>query len=120
MKTSYFAKYKGKDAVSIALSTPSWYPQCRRYPVLMPTWEMLNKYKRDGDKEAYTLAYMEILSKLDPKKVYEDLGEDAVLLCWEKSSDFCHRHIVASWLEAKLGIKIYEYGEESNESQREC
>ena len=51
----------------------------------------------------------EELDKLDPKQVYEELGENAVLLCWEKSSDFCHRHLVSEWLSEKLGIEVKEY-----------
>jgi len=43
--------------------------------------------------------------------VYEELGENAVLLCWEKDG-FCHRHLVADWLQEKLGIEIKEYVKE--------
>ena len=109
MQTSYYAKYKGENAVSIALSKPKWY-QCREYKKLAPTWDLLNKYKKDKDEVYYIEHYYrDILNKLDPKQVYKELGEDAVLLCWEKSSDFCHRHIVAEWLGEKLGIKVGEY-----------
>jgi hypothetical protein len=45
MQTSYFAKYKGINAVSIALSTPKWYQNCRKYKKLAPSWELLRKYK---------------------------------------------------------------------------
>jgi len=109
MQTSYFAKYKGLNAVSIALSKPKWY-QCGEYKQLAPTWNLLNKYKLDRDEEYYIKHYYEdVLSKLDPKQVYEELGEDAVLLCWEKSLDFCHRHIVSEWLHKELGIEVKEY-----------
>ena len=113
IQTSYYAKYKGENAVSIALSKPQWYTNCREYKKLAPSWDLLNKYKQDKDEMYYIEHYYkEILDKLDPKQVYEDLGENAVLLCWEKSSDFCHRHIVSSWLEEKLGIEIKEYVKE--------
>jgi uncharacterized protein YeaO (DUF488 family) len=109
MQTSYFAKYKGINAVSIALSTPKWYQNCRKYKKLAPSWELLNKYKQDKDEIYYTVKYYkEVLSKLDPQQVYEELGEDAVLLCWEKSSEFCHRFLIASWLEKRLGIEVNE------------
>ena len=29
-------------------------------------------------------------------------------MCWEKSGDFCHRHLVAEWVEENLGITIEE------------
>ena len=44
MQTSYYAKYKGENAVSIALSKPKWYT-CREYKKLAPSWDLLNKYK---------------------------------------------------------------------------
>jgi hypothetical protein len=63
----------------------------------------------------YEILYRDqVLSKLDPQKVYDDLGEDAILLCHEKWDDiksgkaFCHRRIVAEWLEEELGIEVPE------------
>ena len=47
------------------------------------------------------------LSNLDPNKVYNDLDK-SVLLCYEKSYEFCHRNIVAAWLEKNLGVKVVE------------
>lgn len=51
--------------------------------------------------------YKEVLSKLNPEKVYEDL-DNSILLCYEDSSEFCHRHIVAAWLELLLDIEVKE------------
>ena len=108
MNTSYFAKYKGENGVSIAQGTPIWF-KGRIYKPLCPPWSLINKYKSDGDKEYYIRMYNEIvLANLDPIKVYNDLGPEAVLMCWEKSGDFCHRHIVAEWLEKNIGITIKE------------
>jgi hypothetical protein len=36
------------------------------------------------------------------KEVLRDLGDDAVLLCYEKPGQFCHRHLVAQWLKVDL------------------
>ena len=56
----------------------------------------------------YISEYMiQVLSKLDSEKVYTDL-DNSILLCYEESSKFCHRHIVASWLEYELGIIVPE------------
>ena len=67
------------------------------------------KYKEDHDSVFYTIQYKkEVLDVLDPKKVFEELGENSVLLCWEKPSDFCHRHLVADWFKEKLGIEVKE------------
>jgi hypothetical protein len=63
--------------------------------------------------------YREILDRLDPTEIYDRLvafGDRPVMLCWETASDchsgktFCHRHLVAQWLEDSLGIEIEEVG----------
>ena len=51
--------------------------------------------------------YKQVLSKLDPEIMYEDL-KNSVLLCYEEAPLFCHRHIVAAWLELTLGISVPE------------
>lgn len=109
MNTSYFTKLAAHPkAVSIAGWPPRGY-KGRQYKALAPKFWFFNKYKQDGDKEFYTQKYKEeVLDKLDPKKVFEDLGEDAVLLCFEKPGDFCHRHLVAKWLMDNLHIEIKE------------
>jgi uncharacterized protein (DUF488 family) len=79
--------------------------------MLEPPWELLSGYK-DGtiSIDEYIEVYKkQVLDKLDPRQVYEELGENAVLLCWEKSSDFCHRHLVAQWFKENLNIEVEEY-----------
>ncbi len=51
--------------------------------------------------------YKQVLSKLDPEQVYRDL-DNAILLCYEPNTQFCHRHIVAAWLELLLDITVPE------------
>jgi len=58
----------------------------------------------------YAIEYQrETLNKLDPTKVFEELGFDVVLLCWEAPGKFCHRRLVAEWLEEALSIEVPEY-----------
>ena len=107
MRTSYFAKYRHlhlNDGISIALSAPI---EIETYPDLFPTWKMLSEYKKTKNKEQYIQEYSQILNKLDPQKVCDDL-KDKTILCWESSEKFCHRHLVADWLREKLGVKIKE------------
>lgn len=126
MKTSYFQRYTGKHAVSIAVITPVWY-KCdtdsgkpREYKKLAPPGWLLNAFKdKNGshykDEAYYTEMYTKyVLSKLDPQQVYDELGENAVMLCWEKAGDFCHRRLVAKWLKEKLGIEVSEYEKSKN------
>ena len=109
MNTSYFAKSaKNENAVSICGGVPYWY-KGRQYKKLAPKFWFFQKYKEDHDSVFYTIQYKkEVLDVLDPKKVFEELGENSVLLCWEKPSDFCHRHLVADWFKEKLGIEVKE------------
>jgi hypothetical protein len=40
--------------------------------------------------------------------VVEDLGEDAIMLCWEAPGEYCHRRQAVGWLETELGIVVPE------------
>lgn len=51
--------------------------------------------------------YKLVLSTLNPKEVYKVL-KDKILLCYEEHLSFCHRHIVAAWLETELSILVPE------------
>ncbi len=111
MKTSNFSKWDKNctNAISIAAKAPEWYTG-REYKKLAPKYWFFKKYKEDGDEEFYTEQYYkEVLDKLDPQTVYDELGENAVLLCWEGHSKFCHRFLVAEWLEENLKITIKEH-----------
>ena len=108
--TSYFAKRSvkksGLEPIAISLTVPKGY-QGKRYMALAPTREMIN-LAQEGRTEEYTKLYTEqVLSWLAPMKVYQEL-EGIVLLCWEKSGSFCHRRLVAEWLEKGTGNKVNE------------
>ena len=110
--TSCFKNYEGINAVSIAGSVPNYYFG-RQYKLLAPKWWFFQEYKKTGNQQHYIEHYhKEVLDKLDPNRVYSDLGKNAVILCWEESG-FCHRHLVAKWLNdnLNLGYIIEEYKE---------
>lgn len=50
--------------------------------------------------------YKQVLSKLNPESIYKEL-DNSFLLCYENDG-FCHRHIVAAWLELYLNIEVNE------------
>ena len=108
MFTSYFANAKTLSPelvpVSIARGSPRWFTGKKELR-LAPTRAMLKMLKAE-----YDAAFAEILAKLDPAEIHQALGENAVLLCWEKPGDACHRRLVAEWLEKALGVEIPEYG----------
>lgn len=108
MFTSYFANVKKLPPdlvpVSIARGSPRGFTG-RKELRLAPTWAMLKMKKPE-----YDAAFAAILAKLDPAELYQTLGTNAVLLCWEKPGEACHRRLVAEWLETALGIIISEHG----------
>lgn len=101
------------QGVSIALGTPGWFRGKIKYRDLAPRREMLVM-----EPEEYTREYQMILDELDPEKVLNELGEDAVLLCWEPAGKFCHRRLVAKWLEESLGIEVPELPSNYNPHQQ--
>jgi len=112
MMTSNFARHnieKFPNAVSIARSSRLF--KVRRYPQLVPSRDLFTKYLAGNLNEMeYAIEYRrDVLDKLDPAKVFQELGSDAVLLCWEAPGKFCHRQLVAAWLEDALGIEVPEY-----------
>jgi hypothetical protein len=102
------------NLVRISISYPKnikWLQEKSRvYKPLCPEWDLINQYKQQkiGQDEYTLLYYKQTLDCLDPQKVYNDLGENAILLCWEKPGLFCHRHIVANWLKKTLDVESSE------------
>lgn len=95
--TSYYQKSGNNlDSISISNSTPPNFKgtKCK---VLIPNWDIVSAYKKKLiTKEQYTEIYLECLNLLDVHKLYNEL-DNKILLCWEKPTDFCHRHIVSKW-----------------------
>lgn len=102
--TSYFAIQKNNpNTVAICRGIPAWF-KGPSYQALAPSWSILKEWKESAqDTEAiahYTKRYQqEVLAHLDPERIYQDLNHKT-LLCYEKREDFCHRHLVAQWLQA--------------------
>lgn len=107
MQTSSFAQNADHpDAVAISLTVPPGY-RGRRCQKLAPRRDMLRMSRTE-----YTPMYLAQLDHLDPRALLEELGENAVLLCFERPGQFCHRRLVAEWLEEKLGIVVPEFREQ--------
>lgn len=49
--------------------------------------------------------YKQVLSKVDIEDILKD-EKDPILLCYEKGQDFCHRHVLAEYIEMKYNIKV--------------
>lgn len=117
--TSYFAAIRKFpdyiEPVSIARRSPAWYSgkTCLK---LAPPPDILAKYKRDKNEADYIQAYRErVLNRLNPFEVVRELYAGVskskygvALICYEKPGDFCHRHLVADWLNNN-GLECLEW-----------
>ena len=113
MQTSNFL-IKGNDPESVSISRrcPSWY-KGRHYEPLTPPSDLVDRYVNGTiDASQYEREFRRrVLSHLDPSRVFEDLGPNAILLCNAPPGNFCHRRIVSDWLETSLGIIVAECSE---------
>lgn len=109
--TSYFAKYRGENGISIARSQPmkDGKPYYDEMSNLKPPAWLLREYKMESlSVEEFEQHYHRlVLQGLNPH-AYAHKLQGKVLLCWEKPGDFCHRHLVADWLR-KAGYEVKEW-----------
>ena len=122
--TSYFAKLKSLPEniipISICGKAPDWYKGLQ-YKKLAPKYGFFMEWKKNHDNNYYIKCFSEqVLDKLNALTVMRDLidlvnsmedhiGKEIALICYEKPSDFCHRHLVAEWLNSN-GIQCKEWG----------
>ena len=55
--------------------------------------------------------YKEVLQKVDFEILFKTTikeEQNPILLCYEESNEFCHRHILAAYLEIKYGLLVPE------------
>ena len=119
--TSYFSKIKqGKGIkLSVARYNPKWLKEGDIEGTLInlaPNKVLLNKYKYKGlTWDEYTQEYYKQLSTYN-RDIQADLyaletllnvGEDVTIYCYEKSTDNCHRHLLAKLFKDK-GFQVEE------------
>lgn len=134
--TSYFGKIKSlpNNIIPIAIcgKAPDWYSGLQ-YKKLAPKYNFFMEWKKNHDNDYYIECFNEqVLKPLSftitmnelQKLISESLGEQTTtsflidknrhiaLICYEKPSDFCHRHLVAKW--------IRENGFECKEWEEKC
>lgn len=115
--TGYFAKTKkymevGLTPVSIAGKSPNFFNGIE-WKFFAPSWGIYSKWKNGEICNAefvnrFIPERLEILNKEELKGKLLTAG-DIILLCYEKPGSFCHRHIVADWIEKQFGIKVEEF-----------
>ena len=115
--TAYFAKLKSlpKDIIPVSIcgKAPDWYNGIQ-YKKLAPKYGFFTEWKRTGDNDYFVKCFKEqVLNQLNAHEVVDDLidlhsGLHIALVCYEKPTDFCHRHLVAAWLR-EHGYKCEEF-----------
>jgi uncharacterized protein (DUF488 family) len=72
---------------------------------LAPTKDILDEYKKQkGDWSIYEQKFLKLIADRQiEKKVSPDLLDGACLLCSEAKPHYCHRRLVAEYLNAKWG-----------------
>ena len=84
------------------------------YKALAPNFRLLDNFKRKKiTEEKFIIEYKDMLSELDANSVLEHInlltaGIEPILMCKCAKTKFCHRHLVAEWLENNTGIIINE------------
>ncbi|MBR2704864.1 MAG: DUF488 family protein [Clostridia bacterium] len=82
-------------------------------PELAPKKDFFRRYKDNKGKipdevnDRYYIEqyYTRVLSQVDIEELLK--GEvDPILLCYEKDQEFCHRHVVAEYIEMVYGVKV--------------
>ena len=115
--TSYFAKAAilrkaGIVPIGVALWPPRFFRGISMKQVA-PRRYMLDD--RLTDEEYIRMYRNDVLRLVDARSFIQDLerasrGMDVALCCFEKPGDFCHRHILAKWLNEQTGIEVSEFG----------
>lgn len=112
--TGYFAQMKkyqelGLTPISIARYSPAWFTgYCLKD--LAPSDSLLKGYKNGQVSiEEYRKQYLHQLETVRWAEVLRRLekfaSDGAVLCCYEKPSDFCHRHILSEYMrESGYGV----------------
>jgi uncharacterized protein (DUF488 family) len=74
-------------------------------PLLAPTQEMLDAYKKSGGSWAsYEQKFNDLIEQRNIEtKIPRELLENAILLCSEDGPHHCHRRLVAEYLQERWG-----------------
>lgn len=98
-------RYSGPNRLDITVKGKD-----QRGKVFAPTWGMVMQYKRTGNRTEYCLQYHKLMlnSYHKNRNIWEQLlkQDQVVLVCFCRSGDFCHRVLLANYLQ-QLGA-VYE------------
>jgi hypothetical protein len=94
------------QGVAVSRGIPRGW-QGRIYKPLAPSWDLV---KIQDPQEFIRLYRAQVLDRLEARQVVRELGgDDFLMLCWEPPGEFCHRRVVAAWLQKELGRVVEEF-----------
>lgn len=121
-------KYFGPSYKKLAPKLETYTPYSEKLDKLNELKKDLTKVKeylkyRKEIEDKYIKSYYEIrLKDLDINELlntlYNKFGNDIILLCHEPVDEFCHRRLIADYIELKTGIYIPELIQEKNEYKK--
>ena len=114
LRTSYYASPKVKQIVlddkeeyliGVSRYSPFWFYPVECLAQIAPDKEKIKLLKSgEMSEEEFTRLYIE---KVEPLLDDIKFRHGSVLLCYEPSDEFCHRHVLAKLLRAR-GYEIEE------------
>jgi uncharacterized protein (DUF488 family) len=104
-------KYEARGLYPVSIALSARYFSGDKFPQLAPAYSFMKEEEKEYTKQYKSV----VLSRITPQFVFNILlqkggGRDVVLLCHEKQGEFCHRRLVAQWLEENLSIQVPELG----------
>lgn len=116
--TSCFKFAKSLDdskffVVSISRFPPKGFKGYKCFEFAPPA-DLLRWFKNGLSQYQYSVKYRRVvLDNIDVHKVFENLavqacGRDIVLCCFEPAFDFCHRRLLAQYVQEVWGYSIEE------------
>jgi uncharacterized protein (DUF488 family) len=78
----------------------------RHEPLLAPTQEMLDEYKKSrGSWADYERRFLDLMAEREVERQLDPslFGEPTVLLCSEATPEHCHRRLVVDYLDSRWG-----------------
>src|SRR6266702_3014830 len=103
--TSQLAAFAKRDDLAYFLEVIC-SAEYRHEPLLAPTQEMLDSYKkRKGDWAAYEREFLSLMRERHIETAIDraQFAEPTVLLCSELTAEHCHRRLVLEYLADKWG-----------------
>ena len=114
--------YYGKSYKKLAPRLNTYKTYFEKLKEIEETNEYL-EYKKEIEDEYIRSYYETRLMNLDIRELLYELndrfGEDIILLCHESIDEFCHRRLLADYIELETGIYIPEVSiDENNEVKK--